>query len=76
MYECCNIKRFLRLLILDIFIFVICLILFLFGRLLFFAIFPEKNESDNKQSEIVYENEYIYTDMENKDISEKKSPDS
>lgn len=76
MYECCNIKRFLRLLILDIFIFVICLILFLFGRLLFFAIFPEKNEADNKQSEIVYENEYIYTDMENKDISEKKSPDS
>lgn len=49
MYECCNIKRFLKLLLLDAIIFSLCLILFFAGRFLFFVIFPELSGKERAQ---------------------------
>lgn len=50
MYECCNVKRFLKLLLLDAIIFGLCLILFFVGRFVFLVIFPELSGKENVQS--------------------------
>ena len=46
MYECCNVKRFLKLIVLDVIIFGLCLILFFVGR---FIVFAFSSESGSKQ---------------------------
>lgn len=48
MYECCSLKRFLRLLLLDAIIFGLCLLFFFIGRIIVFSFFPEL--SDNEKS--------------------------
>lgn len=57
MYECCNVKRFLRLLLLDAIIFGLCLIFFFIGRLIVFSLFPEL--ADNKEVQTVTSSEEL-----------------
>lgn len=57
MYECCNVKRFLRLLLLDAIIFGLCLIFFFIGRLIVFKLFPEL--ADNKEVQTVTSSEEL-----------------
>lgn len=50
MYECCNVKRFLKLLLLDAIIFGLCLILFFVGRFIVSAFSPELSKKEDIQT--------------------------